>query len=84
MCSIGLILGVAHGMRREEMSSGGVTVSDMRFAHTEGICNLIHSRDGDKVYTCGADGEVNDANNGYFFFFILMLSFYSRSVFTRV
>lgn len=35
-----------------------VAVSDMRFAHTEGICNLVYARDGDKVYTAGADGEV--------------------------
>ena len=32
--------------------------SDMRFAHTEGVCDLVFSPDG-RVVTCGADGEVS-------------------------
>ena len=32
-------------------------LSDMRFAHTEGVCDLGFAPDG-RVVTCGADGEV--------------------------
>ena len=32
-------------------------LSDMRFAHTEGVCDLVFAPDG-RVVTCGADGEV--------------------------
>ncbi len=34
------------------------TFSDMRFAHTEGVCDLVYSPSGECVVTCGADGEV--------------------------
>ena len=33
-------------------------LSDMRFAHTEGVCDLVFAPDG-RVVTCGADGEVS-------------------------
>ena len=33
-------------------------LNEMRFAHTEGRCDLTYTPDGSRILTCGADGEV--------------------------
>ena len=47
--------------RGDEMAA---ELSDMRFAHTEGACDLVFAPDG-RVVTCGADGEVSQCTCNY-------------------